>query len=350
MAERADPRPDKRPDKRPDRPVYLLTGGDRPKVERALLRLRAHFADEAVELVSALEVSGESAVALCNAGSLFGDARLVVVEDVDGRREGDGRRKGGWKAADVDAVAGYLRDPAPATVLALVAEDVKKTSALWKACAKAGQVLEFAVDPKKLVGWVGEQFRLRGARAEHEACAALVQIVGTDLHALSVEVDKLATWAAGEPIGEREVLALAAPLRDDPLYVLTDAVGARDAARALELSEANFERDPRPRRDVAPRLAGAIAAHMARLATLKRMAERGIGPKEAAASLSLNPFHAQRLSEQAEGYSPEELEDAIVRLAALDGALKGQSKLQPDLEVQRAIADLVRRPGAIGRR
>jgi DNA polymerase III delta subunit len=313
--------------------VYLLTGGDRPKVERALARLRRHFADEAIEVVSAVEVAGEGAVALCNAGSLFGDARLVVVADVDGRRDTDGRRKGGWKSADVEALGRYLRDPAPATVLALVAEDVRATSALWKLCARAGQVLAFDVDPKRLVAWVGEQFRLRGARAEHDACAALVQLVGDDVHALSAEVGKLATWAAGEAIGE-----------DDPLYVLADAVGARDAARALALSETNFERDPRPRRDVAPRQAGVIAAHVTRLAALKRLAARGVGPKAAADELSLNPYRAKKLLEQADGYSPEELEDAIVRLATLDGALKGQSRLQPDLEVQRAIVDLARRP------
>jgi hypothetical protein len=50
---------------------------------------------------------------------------------------------------------------------------------------------------------------------------------------------------------------------------------------------------------------------------------------------------------QAEGFSAEELDDAVVRLAALDGALKGQSRLAPDLEVQRALVDLTRhrRPG-----
>ena len=86
----------------PDKPVYLLTGSDRPKIETALGRLRRHFVPEAIDVASALDTSGEAAVALCNAGSLFGDSRLVVIEDVDGRRDSDGRRKGGWKSADVD--------------------------------------------------------------------------------------------------------------------------------------------------------------------------------------------------------------------------------------------------------
>ena len=66
------------------KPVYLLTGTDRPKIETALGRLRRHFEPEAIEIVSAQERSGAEAAALCNAGSLFGDSRLVLVEGVDG--------------------------------------------------------------------------------------------------------------------------------------------------------------------------------------------------------------------------------------------------------------------------
>jgi DNA polymerase III subunit delta len=329
----------------PDKPVYLLTGSDRPKIETALQRLRAHFAAEAIEAVSALETSGESAVALCNAGSLFGDARLVIVEEVDGRRDSDGRRRGGWKTTDVDAIAAYLGGPAPATVLALVGEEVKKSAALWKACAKAGGVLEFSVAKKDLTRWVGDQFRLRGVEAEPEACAALVQLVGEDLHALAQEIDKLSTWAAGEPIGEEEVVALVASVADLPVYELTDAWATCDAARALSVSEALFVRESRQRRDTAARLAGAVGGHVGRLRTIKRLADEGVQSKEAAVRLKLNPFYASRLYRQAEGLSAEELRLAVVRLAELDGALKGQSRLAPDLEVQRALVELTRRPG-----
>lgn len=328
------------------KPVYLLTGSDRPKIETALTRLRGRFAGEAAEIVSAVDTPAHAAVALCNAGSLFGDARLVVVEEVDGRRDADGRLKGAWKAADVAAVAAYLASPAPDTVLCLVGEEVKKASPLAKACAKAGEILEYTVAKGKLQGWVADQFRQRDARAEPEAIAMLIQLVGDDLHALALEVDKLAVWADGEPIGEREVEALASPAAGEPTFALTDAWGARNTGRALAASETIFERSAKPRRDTASRLAATLGSHFGRMRSIKRLAAEGVRGREAAGKLRMHPYYAEKVFAQAEGFSPDELRDAAVRLSELDGALKGQSRLAPDLEVQRALVDLTRGGGS----
>ena len=317
-------------------PVYLLAGTDRPKITRALQRLRARIGQEATEHLSVPPASADDAVAACNAFGMFGgDARLVVVDGVDA-----------WKAADVKTIAAYLADPAPQTVLALVASaEVKSDAPLAKACAKAGRVLAYSVPKRNLAGWVREQFELLGARAEPEACAALVSLVGEDLEALANEVAKLATWAAGEPIGQREVEALATPLAETPTFTLTDAWGARDAARALEASETIFQREGRPRRDTAPRLAAALASHVSRVRACQRLAAEGVRPREAAGRLRMHPFYAEKVFAQAERYSAEELADAAVRLADLDLALKGASRLAPDLELQRALVDVAREPG-----
>jgi DNA polymerase III subunit delta len=321
-------------------PVYLLTGSDRPKVETAVARLRRHFEPEATELVSAQEVSGVEAAALCNVGSLFGDARLVVVEGVDGRRSSEGRLVNAWKAADVKAIEDYLRSPAPGTVLALVAEALKKDAPLLKACAKAGSVLAYDVAKKKLDAWVAERFKQAGVRVEPEACAALVELVGEDMHQLASEVDKLALWAGDEPVGEREVELLVAAVAETPTFELTDAWAQRDSARSLGASETIFEREGRARRDTAPRMAGALVNHVAFVRRCRRLAAEGIRARDAAATLKRHPFYVEKVFAQATGFSDEELRAAVVRLAELDLALKGGSKLAPDLELQRALIDL----------
>jgi DNA polymerase-3 subunit delta len=322
------------------KPVYLLTGSDRPKIDTALGRLRRHFAPEATELVRAQEISGPEAAALCNAGSLFGDGRLVLVEGVDGRRNSEGRLVHAWKAADVKAIEQYLASPAPGTVLALVAEELKKDAPLAKACAKAGTVLAFDVVKKKLDAWVAERFRQAGARAEPEACAALLELVGEDLHQLASEIDKLALWAGDEPIGEREVELLVAPVADTPTFALTDAWAARDTGGTLAATETIFEREGRPRRDTAPRLAGALGNHLAFVRRCGRLAATGVRPRDAAGTLKRHPFYVEKVFGQAANFSEEELGEATVRLARLDHALKGGSRLAPDLELQRALIDL----------
>ena len=110
------------------KPAYLLSGSDRPKIARALRRLRDRIGDDSTEHLSAREASGGDAIATCNALGLFvGGGRLVIVDEVER-----------WKADDAKAIAAYLASPAPDTVLALVAGELKTDSALAKTIAKAG--------------------------------------------------------------------------------------------------------------------------------------------------------------------------------------------------------------------
>jgi len=324
------------------KPGDLISGSDRPKVETAVQRLRARFVPEAIEIVSALEVSGADVVNLCNAGSLFGDARLVVVTDVDGQKKEPNRpATGGWKAADAEAIATYLASPAPDTVLALVGLEVKKDAAIAKAFAKAGDLLIYDAAKRGRVAWVAERFRQAGVKAEADACALLVEYIGEeDLHGLASEIDKIATWAHGEPVGVAEIEQLVTPVADVPSFALTDAWAERHPGHLLALSEKLFDRSEKPRRDTAPRLAGTLNGHLTRMRQLKRLAAQGVPAREAATTLKMHPFYGEKVYRQAEAFSEEELAGAIVRFAELDLALKGGSRLAPDVELLRALIDV----------
>ena len=308
------------------KPVYLLVGSDRPKVDRALARLRARFADAAVERLSAREASGEDAAAACNALGLFSDgARLVVVDEVER-----------WKDTDAKTLGAYLADSAPDTVLALVG-DVKPDSRLGKLVRKHGDVLAFDVARTKLPRWVGEQFERLGANAEPAACTALVEAVGDDLRRLGSEVEKLATWAAGETVRADDVETLVAGDAETRVFALTDAWGRRDVAGVLEACERMLARSQRPRRDELPRVAGLLGSHVTRVRACQRLAADGISARDAAAKLRQHPFAVEKAFAHAARYSVEELREAVVRLAELDFALKGGSRLPGDLELERAL-------------
>jgi DNA polymerase-3 subunit delta len=311
------------------KPAYLIVGGDSPTIARALGRLRARVGEAGVESVSARDTSGDEAVALCNAMGLFGGGRrLVVVSEIER-----------WKAADAKAVAAYLADPAPETVLALTGE-VKADSALGKAVAKTGEVLAYDVSKRALPRWVGEQFKRLGAEADDDACRALVELVGENVDELATEVDKLATWAGGNAIGVRDVEQLAAGRAESPIFALTDAWGRRDVRAVLGACEELLERSERSRRDELARVAGAMASHVARVRACQALAAEGVRPREAAGGLKMHPFAAEKAFAQAANFTVDELRDAVVRLADLDHAVKGGSRLAPDLELQRALIEV----------
>jgi DNA polymerase-3 subunit delta len=314
------------------KPAYLVAGTDRPKVDRTLRRLRDRFGHDAIELYRADETSGPDVVAACNAFGLFAvDGRLIVVEGVEG-----------WKADDAKAIAAYLKAPAPGTTVAFVGGELKKDAPLAKAVAANGELLLWDVGKKEHQSWVAQQFKLHGVSAEPDACRSLIQLVGDDLYDLAMEVDKLATWAAGERVTAADVEALVAARAEATSFALTDAWGARDVASILEAAEMLIERSGEPRSRTIPRIAAILGTHVARVRSCQALEAEGLSSKDAAARLKQHPFYVQKLYAQSRNFSPEELRQVTVRLADLDHALKGGSRLPNDLELERALVELTR--------
>jgi len=309
-------------------PVYLLAGSDRPKILRALRRLRGRFPEESIETLPAPPATGDDAVAACNALGLFaGGGRLVVVEGVET-----------WRGSDVESVAAYLADSSPGTVLALWAHDTPKSSSLSDLAGKHGKVLAFDVPrPRSPSAWVAGEFKRLGIEVDADAARALVDIVGDDVLTLSSEIEKIATWAAGRPVGIREVEAIAVPAREVETWAVTDAWGARDLSAALAACEASLEqREPFS-------IAVSLASHVTRVRAAQLLGEEGLGTREIAKRLGLrSEFPARKALSHSQNYSCDELDAAIVRLAELDAAIKGASRLSGELELERALADVTR--------
>jgi DNA polymerase-3 subunit delta len=312
-------------------PVYLLTGNDRPKIVRALRRLRVRFGDDSVEQLAADGASGADAVAACNALGLFAGGeggRLIVVEGVEQ-----------WRKADVEAVKAYLADPVPGAVLALVAHEPLRSDVLGKAITAVGQVLSYdAPKPRDLPGWVRAQFEACGAAADQDAARALVEIVGDDLSALATEVDKIATWASGRPLERAEIEAIATPAREATAWALTDAWGERDLPTLLEACETELER--REPFGISTRL----AAHVSLVRNVQLLAAEDLPAREIAKRLKLHEFRVKKALGHASRYTRDELDVAVVRLAALDAAIKGASRVSGELVLTRTLIELTRAP------
>ena len=261
------------------------------------------------------------------------EARAVLVDGVEA-----------WKTADVKEVEAYLASPAPATVLALVGDGLKKDSALAKTVAKAGEVHFYEVTKKDLPNWVGEQFARLGASADRDACRALVEAVGDDVGDLASEIQKLATWANGEQITRVDVEQLAVGRAETPVFAVTDAWGQRDVSATLRATESLLDRSHRPRSGELIRLVASLVGHVGRVRKISRLADSGVRSSEIASRLKVHPFVAEKSAKQARNFSPEELAQATVRLAELDAGAKGGSRLPPELQLERTLVEITRPP------
>jgi DNA polymerase III delta subunit len=144
-----------------------------------------------------------------------------------------------------------------------------------------------------------------------------------------------------------DVEALVAPRAESPPWNLTDAWGARDVGVVLSETEKMLDRTGDPISRTIPRLVGQLTKHVQRARIAHRLDEQGVSPADGAAQIGIKPYPAQKLYAQVRNFSGAELDDALIRLAELDHALKGGSRLANELELERALVDITQPRGVV---
>jgi DNA polymerase-3 subunit delta len=232
--------------------VHLVLGEDSYLAEQALERILASAIgddrNDALTVLQGDEVKWEAVVSAARSGSLFASRRAVVVrradlirgpkpEDGDGAGEA-GPRKGRAKVEE-DPVLRYLDEPSPDCTLVLLAVKPDRRRNPWKRLSSEGTI--HPAEPKKgaaLRAHVDGELRRRGLRLDADAVGILVDEVGQDLRRLMGEIDKLEAWGDGRSaLTADDVHAVLGRGLGRPLYLLADAIAARDLASSLEKLE-----------------------------------------------------------------------------------------------------------------
>ena len=147
----------------------------------------------------------------------------------------------------------------------------------------------------------------------------------------------------GETSRPADVEALVAPRAGSPPWNLTDAWGARDVGGVLRAAERMLDRTGDPVSKTIPRLVGSLTKHVRNARAVQRLEDEGLSSQDAAARLGIKPYPAQKLYAQVRNFSGPELDDALIRLAELDHALKGGSRLAGELELERTLVEITAR-------
>jgi DNA polymerase-3 subunit delta len=300
-------------------PAYLILGTDRPKVRRAVARLRRRVTDQAgndlnVVVLDAEEVKVEALLeAAASPGLTFGTRLLLVL---------NGHK---WNAKARQAIVAYLKDPMPETCVAVEAETIPASDALYKAVAKLGGVLQWNL-PKKyeMAKWVREQAKARRLPMGAEVTRYFLDRCGNDprrAELLDRELEKLAAYCGGHEPTAADVDAVCTPDDDAVIFDLMDAVGRRDRARSFELLEALYA-SGNPRND-AGGVFYSLKRHIEQLDAASQLPHAD--EATAAKQLKVHPFTARKLLEQRQRFDRRLLGRAYKALAEAEVGLRGRA-------------------------
>jgi DNA polymerase-3 subunit delta len=157
----------------------------------------------------------------------------------------------GAKKDEFAALERYFRSPNPQALLIFLADfisipsdtrrmeldDKNRFERLTETLGEHCGMVELArVTEEDAMRWVVATAQEQGARVEADAARELVDALGADMMLISSELEKLLLYTLGKgriTLGDVETMVLAAKQRS--LYELTDAISARDRARALAL-------------------------------------------------------------------------------------------------------------------
>jgi len=267
----------------------------------------------------------------------------------------------GAKKEEFAALEAYFRSPNPQALVMFVAdhlripsdprrmdlqdkdryERIRETLGDW--CG----IVELArVDEADALKWIAAEARRREVVFEADAARELADALGADMMLIAQEVEKLVLYAGPKKLvtlGDVETMVLAAKQRS--LYELTDAISAKDRARALSLLDGLLNASDGGE--------DAAIGHLYMLArTFRQMAvilEKNVRDSRAIwqalwQGFRMPPFAAEDVIRQARRYkSRRELTRALRLIARADLELRSQP---PDkrLVLERLVLELASEP------
>jgi len=318
---------------------HVIHGNEEFRRSEVVARYKAEVLDEGVGDLNITVLDGRRVdlAEVMNCASAFpflASRRLVIVEGLLQRYE---KRTASEDEIAEDALpppvgdemarlAAYLPAMPETTYLVLVeSRTISARNPVLALAAKhpAGKVDKFEpLMGSALSQWVTERAGAIGVRITTDALREMLSRTGNDLRRIDGELHKLAAYAAyARPITADDVRELVPEDVAKAIWNLVDALGNRQAARALNLLEDNIDqRDPRSRQPLY--YLAMFSRQIRQILMLKDLIAQGVRADRAQQEMGLSDYPFARLQEQARKFAIEELEGILRRVLEIDQAYK----------------------------
>jgi DNA polymerase III subunit delta len=317
---------------RPELPLVLLLGTDSYLRDMCRRKLIETYVDEnardwAVTRVSAEEIEWPEIFQLAQTMPMLSPRQVVLVSEIEAlERLGEDEAK-----KLTDSLSSYLANPAPFTVLVLMAAKLDSRRRLLKALNENPRALivSLEADEKGAATLALQMATDLGAHLDAKAASALADALNGEPARMHIEIEKLATYAAGRRITTQDVQALVVSARKDEVWKFAELLATRQRTAALDLLDCLLREG-----QAAPLIIGGLVWMYRNLIEASEISPSA-NQWDAARALSLKPERAQTVLRQARRIPRADLLRGLVALAEADSETKSNV---PD---ERALMDFL---------
>lgn len=321
-------------------PLLYLYGEETFLLDRTVQRLRdvavpAEARDFNYNLYHGKETSAEVILDTALTLPVFNAHRLVLVKEAQN-----------LSAVSLDAFLPYLGDPVPETILVFTADKIDGRKKFFQEFKKRGVLVEFKrLYDNQIPAFVREQARAAGRSLTEDALALFCRRVGGSLQEVHGELTKLFAYLGERSLGDvADVAAVVSDTRVESIFDLTNALGAREKGEALRLLARLLDEGGVPLV-----ILSMMVRHFRQLWQTRELLDQGVGAREIARRIGINPYFVDGLVAQARRFSPARYRQIFVLFLEADLALKS-SGAHPTAMLEKLVLDVMADAGADARR
>jgi DNA polymerase-3 subunit delta len=297
-------------------PLYLFYGEEDFLIDELVGLLTDRAIDPSMrgfnqDVVSARDLDARAIAAMASAYPMMGDRRLVVVRNIDA-----------LNAKELTALLPSVEQPLVSTILACTAQKPDFRTRFYKAFQANGVTVECKpLYDNQVAGWIGARIRALGKKASPEACQVMQGYVSSSLREIQNEIDKLFTYVGEKrEITADDVTQVVGMSKLWNIFELQKAVGQRDIARSLEISQRLLQAGESPIYEIVM-----LTKYFQKLAILPELASRHRNEYELASAVGVNKFFLPEYAAAARRYGPADLERCFAALLDADLRMKSSS-------------------------
>lgn len=302
---------------------YIFHGDDTHSQQETVANLMAKMDDPAMLDLNTTRFEGVMPFAqlrqACDVVPFLAKIRLVIVKDLFASKP---------DKAFLDKLVDYLPQlPETTRLFFLESRPLRTNHRVLKLAqeGKEGYVKQFSLpEGGALERWIRQQVEQKGGQISSHAAHVLAANIGSELHILANEIEKLVLYKGEtDRIETADVELLCPYVAEANIFDLVDALGNRNGQQAATLLQKKLNEGAEPFY-----LFSMFVRQFRLLILVKETAETGKRPPAISQELNLHSFVVGKLYQQCRSFSMAQLEQIYRHLLEIDVEVKtGQNDM-----------------------